>query len=123
MTGLVVEGASPRAYGFDVPAAEALRRARRRFRIRGMVFGEGPHWFWREIQERARERLAAGRPPPVDGADVRPFFSWLAAFDLARYRRQWGVIGRARAASIRLVRRWPRLARLVMRGMASARAK
>lgn len=123
MIGLIVEGASPLRYGFDVGVADALRRARRRFRTRGMVFGEGPHWFWREIQERAGERLAEGGPPAVDGVDVRPFFRWLAAFDLGRYRRQWGLIGRVRAALIRFVRRWPRVTRLVMRGMASVRSR
>jgi hypothetical protein len=123
MSALLVENEAPAAWGFPRSARSTVRLVRRRFRMRMMLFAEGPGWFWGEIQSRAKEILAVGQAPVVEGVDLTAFLRWLSDFDLAAYQQRWQRLGDARASILRLIRRHPLLLRLATRTMAAIRKR
>jgi hypothetical protein len=98
ITGLLLEGAVPQEWGFDVDPGEASRRTRQGFERRRFRLGDDELFMWQDLQHRAE----AEAPDSLD----RPFRAWLREFDFAAYRereksRDLGVAGALRKSGRR----------------------
>ena len=93
ITGLLLEGAVPGEWGFDVDKREASRRTRRGFERRRFRLGDDELFMWEDLKRRAEDDAPAG----LDES----FGAWLRAFDFGAYRehektRELGAAGALR---------------------------
>lgn len=79
-TGLLLEGAAPEEWGFDVDADEAALRVRRGFERGRLPIGDDELFMWHDLQHRAEAGTAAG----LD----EQFRAWLLDFDFDTYRER-----------------------------------
>jgi hypothetical protein len=98
ITGLLLEGAVPRQWGFDIELGEASHRTRRGFERGRFRLGDDELFMWEDLKRRAKAEARVG----LD----EPFRAWLRNFNFAAYRereksRDLGVAGALRRSGRR----------------------
>ncbi len=107
ITGLLLEGENTTAYGFNIPAQEAVMLIRAKFASQSLPVDENGTFFWKDLQTRSSEVLAhSAQSRPIDH-DLRSYFQWLSSFDLDEYRIRYEENSRPHFA-LKMIRKFMR---------------
>ena len=80
ITGLMLEGAAPQEWGFEVDPGEASRRTRQGFERRRFRIGDDELFMWEDLRRRAEADAPVGLE--------EPYRAWLRTFEFGAYREQ-----------------------------------
>lgn len=113
LNALIVEGAEPKEYGFNITIAELRRRTRARLTDtrRGLEATLAGHW--KAIQHRIRDRLRQNEHA-LYTQDVRGHLEWISSIDLDSLVKWHERRGRRRGMIKSVLKPFPRVIRYIM---------